>query len=54
LKSIEMMFAKLKTLLCKANERSIAAVWHRIGTLLGKFSLTECASYLKHTGYAFV
>jgi len=32
-----MMFSKLKTLLRKADERSIAAVWHRIGQLLGKF-----------------
>jgi transposase len=34
LNPIEMMFAKLKTLLRKANARSIAAVWHRIGELL--------------------
>ena len=32
-----MMFAKLKTLLCKAGERSIAAVWHRINQLLEEF-----------------
>jgi transposase len=31
LNPIEMMFAKLKTLLRKADERSIAAVWRRIG-----------------------
>ena len=28
LNPIEMVFAKLKTLLRKADERSIAAVWH--------------------------
>jgi transposase len=54
LNPIEMMFAKLKTLLRRADERSIATVWHRIGSLLGAFSPTECANYLKHAGYASV
>jgi transposase len=54
LNPIEMMFAKLKTLLRRADERSIAAVWHRIGTLLCAFSPTECANYLRHAGYASV
>jgi transposase len=54
LNPIEMMFAKLKTLLRRADERSIAAVWHRIGTLLGTFSPAECANYLSHAGYASV
>lgn len=51
---IEMMFAKLKAWLRKADERSIAAVWNPIGTLLGEFSPAECATYLKHAGYASV
>jgi transposase len=51
---IEMMFAKLKTLLRKADERSIAAVSHRIGQLLAEFSPTECANYFSHAGYASV
>jgi len=34
LNPIEMVFAKLKTLLRRAEERSIAAVWHRFGQLL--------------------
>lgn len=54
LNPIEMMFAKLKTLLRRADERSIAAVWNRIGALLTEFSPTECANYLKHAGYASV
>ena len=54
LNPIEMMFAKLKTLLRRADERSIAAVWHRIGSLLGEFSPTECANYISHAGYASV
>lgn len=52
LNPIEMMFAKLKTLLRKADERSIAAVWHRIGSLLAEFSPAECANYIRHAGYA--
>jgi transposase len=54
LNPIEMMFAKLKTLLRKADERSIAAVWHRIGQLLSEFSPAECSNYLQHAGYASV
>jgi transposase len=49
-----MMFAKLKTLLRKANARSIAAVWQRIGELFSPFSPEECSNYLKHAGYASV
>lgn len=52
LNPIEMMFAKLKTLLRKADERSIAAVWNRIGSLLAEFSPAECTAYLRHAGYA--
>ncbi len=52
LNPIEMMFAKLKTLVRKADERSIAAVWNRIGSLLNEFTPTECANYIRHAGYA--
>jgi transposase len=51
LNPIEMAFAKLKTLLRKADERSIAAVWNRIGSMLDTFSPSECANYIKHAGY---
>ena len=54
LNPIEMMFAKLKTLLRKANARSIAAVWHRIGELLSEFSPDECSNYFSHARYASV
>ncbi|MSP68273.1 MAG: IS630 family transposase, partial [Alphaproteobacteria bacterium] len=40
------------TLLRKADERSVEATWRRIGDLLGHFSPTECANYLRHAGYA--
>jgi len=51
LNPIEQVFAKLKTLLRKADERSVEAVWSRIGLLLDQFSSTECASYFTHAGY---
>ena len=38
---IEQVFAKLKTLLRKAAERSVEAVWKRVGTLLDRFHHTS-------------
>jgi transposase len=52
LNPIEQVFAKLKTLLRKADERSIEATWRRIGSLLDCFTAAECANYLKNSGYA--
>jgi transposase len=52
LNPIEQVFAKLKALLRKADERSIEATWRRIGTLLDHFSPQECANYLVNAGYA--
>ena len=52
LNPIEQVFAKLKTLLRKANERTVEATWRRIGTLLDEFSPNECANYLVNSGYA--
>jgi len=52
LNPIEQVFAKLKALLRKAQERSVEATWKRIGALLGEFSPTECANYLRNSGYA--
>jgi transposase len=52
LNPIEQVFAKLKTLLRKAAERTVEATWRRIGTLLECFSAQECANYLANSGYA--
>jgi len=52
LNPIEQVFAKLKTLLRKAAERTVEATWQRIGTLLNAFPPQECASYLRNAGYA--
>ncbi len=51
LNPIEQVFAKLKALLRKADERTIHDTWRRIGDLLDRFSPTECANYLRHAGY---
>jgi transposase len=48
---IEQMFAKLKTLLRKADERTVTATWQRIGTLLDNFPANECANYVRNSGY---
>ena len=52
LNPIEQMFAKLKTLLRKAGERTVDHTWKRIGALLDHFPPTECANYLRNSGYA--
>ena len=51
LNPIELAFAKLKALLRKAAERSMEALWTRIGELLDHFTADECAAYLRHDGY---
>lgn len=52
LNPIEQVFAKLKTLLRKAEERTIEATWQRIGALLSRFTPDECSNYLVNAGYA--
>ena len=52
LNPIEQVFAKLKTLLRKAAERTVEATWKRIGNLLAEFTPQECANYLANAGYA--
>jgi len=54
LNPIEQVFAKLKTLLRKADERTIDATWRRIGKLLECFSPQECANYIRNSGYASI
>lgn len=52
LNPIEQVFAKLKTLLRKAEERTIESLWKRVGQLLQSFQPNECANYLQNAGYA--
>jgi transposase len=51
LNPIEQAFAKLKAHLRKAGERSIPALWDRIGTILQTFAPQECNNYFSHAGY---
>ncbi len=48
---IENAFAKLKALLRKAAERSVGALWDRIGLSLDAFTPAECANYFAAAGY---
>jgi len=52
LNPIEMAFAKLKALLRKAAERSVDALWQRIGKILDAVTPQECRNYFHHAGYA--
>src|SRR5260370_41072806 len=52
LNPIEQFFAKLKTLLREAAERTVEATWKRIATLLNSFTPAECANYFTNAGYA--
>jgi transposase len=54
LNPIEQVFAKLKGLLRKAEERTMEGVWQRIGGLLGCFAPDECANYFRNAGYASI
>ena len=47
------VFAKLKTLLRKAAERTVEATWKRIGTLPKEFKPDECENYLRSSGSAW-
>jgi transposase len=49
---IEQVFSKLKAHLRKAQERSLDALWQRIGKLLGLFQPSECANFFVNAGYA--
>jgi transposase len=48
LNPIEMMFAKLKTLMRKAEERTVEACWKRVCKVLKTFSPIECSNHLRH------
>lgn len=48
---IEQVFAKLKALLRQCGERTVDALWYRIGALLERFSPVECRNYFRHCGY---
>ncbi len=51
---IEKAFSKLKALLRKAGERSVDALWSRIGALLKEFTPKECANFFAAAGYEHI
>lgn len=51
LNPIEQFFAKLKTWLRKAGQRTLEAVENTIGELLNRLILAKCANYFRHAGY---
>ena len=54
LNPIEQVFAKLKHLMRKAEQRTVERTWKKVGELLDMFSAQECANYIKNSGYVSV
>jgi len=54
LNPIEQVFAKLKHMMRKAQPRDVEATWRKAGQLLDLFSPSECANYLRNSGYGSV
>ena len=54
LNPIEMAFSKLKAHLRKAAERSVGALWDRIGIVIEDFPTVECTNFFTHAGYGAV
>jgi transposase len=52
LNPIEQSFAKLKANLRKAEERTVPALYDRIGRALGTFRTSEFSNYFRKSGYA--
>ena len=52
LNPIEKLFSKLKALLRAAAERTVDALWDRVGEILNLISPAECQNYIRHAGYA--
>ena len=48
---IEQAFAKLKAFLRTARPRSFDQVCDLIATAIGLFTPSECANYVRHSGY---
>jgi transposase len=51
LNPIEMVFAKIKSILRKKALRTIEALWKQLGEISECISPTECRNYLRHAGY---
>jgi transposase len=51
LNPIELAFSKLKSRLRTSAERTVDALWSRIGQLLDHFPAQQCRNYFRHCGY---
>lgn len=51
LNPIEQVFSKIKSLLRKAAERSLDALWKTIGHISSSLSKDECKNYFANAGY---
>lgn len=51
LNPIELVFSKLKWLLRSAAERTVDALWSRLGDLMDHFPAQQCCNYIRHCGY---
>jgi transposase len=51
LNPIELSFSKPKSLLRKAEERTVSALWALLGKALDAFSPEECRNYFRPCGY---
>lgn len=52
LNPIENAFAKLKSMLRSAGQRTIDGLWAFLGRALDAFPTNECRNYFRHCGYA--
>jgi transposase len=48
---IELVFAKLKSLLRSTAERTVSGLWSLLGQLPDQFTALECGNYFQHCGY---
>lgn len=48
---IEKAFARLKAELRKAEERTVAGLWRRIGSIVDLYQPQECENYFSSCGY---
>jgi transposase len=52
LNPIEMVFAKIKSILRKMAVRTVEALWEALGSITGCVTTTECKNFFRHAGYS--
>lgn len=51
LNPIEMVFAKIKSILRKMAIRTVEALWEALGSITQCVTATECQNFFRHAGY---